>query len=207
MATVSTPTQSASSLQVPLVLSDLLLYRLSRLQATAGGMALRYCEGQFGITRREWRILALLAAVGPLGSSDLAERASLDRPRTSKAVTSLLEPEESEAAPAAPEFTPAVSVRKSLASKDHIISLIDGKPYKALRRHLSGQGLTPDEYRARYGLKPDYPMVSESYSQVRREMAKKIGLGRKPGTKVSPKAKAAPKPAPKPRGRPRKISA
>lgn len=90
MATVSTPTQSASSLQVPLVLSDLLLYRLSRLQATAGGMALRYCEGQFGITRREWRILALLAAVGPLGSSDLAKRASLDRPRTSKAVTSLL---------------------------------------------------------------------------------------------------------------------
>ena len=137
---------------------------------------------------------------------DATEVASVLR-QMHQAVTSLLEPEESEAAPAAPEFTPAVSVRKSLASKDHIISLIDGKPYKALRRHLSGQGLTPDEYRARYGLKPDYPMVSESYSQVRREMAKKIGLGRKPGTKVSPKAKAAPKPAPKPRGRPRKISA
>src|SRR5215207_6683219 len=60
------------------------------------------------------------------------------------------------------EYTPAVSARKSLSSKDHIISLIDGKPYKTLRRHLAGQGLTPDEYRARYGLKPDYPMVSES---------------------------------------------
>jgi DNA-binding MarR family transcriptional regulator len=90
MATPPLNPAPASSLQVPLVLSDLLLYRLSRLQATAGGIALRYCEGQFGITRREWRILALLAAVGPQGSSDLAEHASLDRSRTSKAVTSLV---------------------------------------------------------------------------------------------------------------------
>ena len=137
---------------------------------------------------------------------DAAEVAGVLR-QMHQAVTSLLQPETSETAPAAEEFTPAVSVRKSLASKDHIISLIDGKPYKALRRHLSGQGLTPDEYRARYGLKPDYPMVSESYSQVRREMAKKIGLGRKPGTKINPKATAAPRPAQKPRGRPRKVPA
>ena len=80
-----------------------------------------------------------------------------------------------------PEYTPAVSVRKSLASKDHIISMIDGKPYKTLRRHLSTHGMTPDQYRERYGLKADYPMVSESYSQARRDRAKKIGLGRKPG--------------------------
>ena len=124
-----------------------------------------------------------------------------------QAVKSLMEPEELAAPATTQVFTPAVTVRKSLASKDHIISLIDGKPYKALRRHLSGQGLTPDEYRARYGLKPDYPMVSESYSQVRRDMAKKIGLGRKPGTKVVPKAKAGPKAAPKLRGRPRKVPA
>ncbi|MGS1015509.1 MucR family transcriptional regulator [Allosphingosinicella humi] len=77
------------------------------------------------------------------------------------------------------EFTPAVSVRKSLASKDHIISMIDGKPYRTLRRHLSTHGLTPEEYRARYNLKPDYPMVAETYSAQRREMAKKIGLGSK----------------------------
>lgn len=81
------------------------------------------------------------------------------------------------------DYTPAVSVRKSLASKDHIISLIDGKPYKTLRRHLAGHGLTPDEYRQRYGLKADYPMVAEAYSQARRDMAKKIGLGRKPGAR------------------------
>lgn len=89
------------------------------------------------------------------------------------------------------QYTPAVTARKSLASKDHIISLIDGKPYKTLRRHLSGHGLTPEQYRERYNLKSDYPMVAETYSQHRRDMAKKIGLGRKPGQKVQ----AAKKPA------------
>ena len=93
---------------------------------------------------------------------------------------------------ASPEHTPAVSIRKSLGSKDHIISMIDGKPYKTLRRHLATHGLTAEDYRARYGLKRDYPMVGENYSESRRAMAKKIGLGRKPG-QVTPKpAEAAP---------------
>ena len=74
---------------------------------------------------------------------------------------------------------PAVTARKSLASKDHIISLIDGKPYRTLRRHLSTHGLTPAEYRQRYNLKADYPMVAPSYSEQRRAMAMKIGLGSK----------------------------
>jgi len=78
-----------------------------------------------------------------------------------------------------PEFMPAVSVRKSLASKDHIISMIDGKPYRTLKRHLSTHGLTPDEYRERYGLKADYPMVAPAYAETRSALAKKIGLGRK----------------------------
>ena len=77
------------------------------------------------------------------------------------------------------EHVPAVSVRKSLASRDHIISLIDGKPYKTLRRHLSKHGLTPEDYRQRYGLKPDYPMVAPAYAETRRDLATKIGLGRK----------------------------
>lgn len=89
------------------------------------------------------------------------------------------------------EFTLAVSVRKSLASKDHIISLIDGKPYKTLRRHLATNGLTPEEYRARYNLKADYPMVAPSYSEARRAMAHKIGLGAKGRA-----ARATPAPAP-----------
>ncbi|MBV8849548.1 MAG: MucR family transcriptional regulator [Methylobacteriaceae bacterium] len=85
-----------------------------------------------------------------------------------------------EAASPAEEHVPAVSVRKSLGSRDHIISMIDGKPYKTLRRHLATHGLTPDEYRSRYGLKNDYPMVAPSYSETRKALAQKIGLGRKP---------------------------
>lgn len=88
-------------------------------------------------------------------------------------------------------FIPAVSVRKSLASKDHIISMIDGKPYKSLRRHLSANGLTPEEYRTRYDLKSDYPMVSESYSEQRRALAHQIGLGSK-GRAARAAAEAAP---------------
>ncbi len=103
------------------------------------------------------------------------------------------------------EHVPAVSVRKSLASKDHIISLIDGKPYKTLRRHLSRHGLTPDDYRQRYGLKADYPMVAPGYAETRRELANKIGLGRKrkqngEGEQASQEqGEAGQAPSPKPR--------
>lgn len=82
-------------------------------------------------------------------------------------------PSVTEELPKTAEHPPAVSARKSLASKDHIISMIDGKPYKTLKRHLSGHGLTPAQYRERYGLKPDYPMVAESYAEMRRGLAKK----------------------------------
>lgn len=81
--------------------------------------------------------------------------------------------------PAAPVFEPAVTVRKSLASPDHILSMIDGKPYKTLKRHLTGHGLTPAEYRQRYKLANDYPMVAPAYSEQRRLVAKRLGLGRK----------------------------
>jgi predicted transcriptional regulator len=91
----------------------------------------------------------------------------------------------------AQEYQAAVSVRKSLASKDHIVSMIDGKPYKTLKRHLSGHGLTPEQYRKRYNLKPDYPMVAESYSQARREMARTIGLGRKSKEAAEPSTPAS----------------
>lgn len=98
-----------------------------------------------------------------------------------QAMAGLSEPAQSAEQPEAEaEHAPAVSVRKSLASRDHIISLVDGKPYKSLRRHLSKHGMTPDDYRKRYGLKSDYPMVAPAYADQRREMAKKIGLGRKP---------------------------
>lgn len=101
------------------------------------------------------------------------------------------------------EFTPAVTARKSLASKDHIISMIDGKPYKTLRRHLSTHGLTDVQYRERYNLRADYPMVAENYSVARRAMAHQIGLGRKGrgAAATTDEAPAAEKPAPAKRTR------
>lgn len=78
-----------------------------------------------------------------------------------------------------PEYSPAVSVRKSLSSPDHIISLIDGKPYKTLKRHLAANGLTEKEYRERYNLPGSYPMVAPNYSRMRRAVAESNGLGKK----------------------------
>ena len=89
-------------------------------------------------------------------------------------------------------FTGAVTPRKSLGSREHIISMIDGKPYKTLKRHLSRHGLTPEQYRSRYGLPSSYPMVAPAYSEQRRATAKRLGLGRK---SQSPPADASPVPA------------
>jgi predicted transcriptional regulator len=86
----------------------------------------------------------------------------------------------------------AVSVRASV-KPDHLVSMIDGKPYKMLRRHLAQNGYTPESYRETFGLPRDYPMVAASYTEQRRDLAKKIGLGRKPGTKTkvpAPKGRA-----------------
>ena len=80
----------AGSLLAPQGLNDLLLYRLARLSAVAGARVVRLCEGQFGITRREFRMLALLAEGGPLQPSLLAELAQLDRARTSRSISGLV---------------------------------------------------------------------------------------------------------------------
>lgn len=86
---------------------------------------------------------------------------------------------------------PAVSIRASI-KKDHIVCLEDGKKMKMLKRHLmTDHGLTPNEYRARWGLPADYPIVAPDYAEKRRELAKKIGLGRKPGQKRGRKKKIA----------------
>lgn len=77
-------------------------------------------------------------------------------------------------------FTPAVSVRKSQPSSAHLVSLIDGKPYKTLKRHLAANGLTPEAYRERYKLPASYPMVAPDFAARRREIAEKIGLGNRP---------------------------
>lgn len=80
----------ASALAAPRRLEDLFNYRLFQLQAAASAPVRRLLEGRFGITRREWRVLALLAAHGALSPSALAQRAQLDRPRTSRALQSLV---------------------------------------------------------------------------------------------------------------------
>lgn len=71
----------------------------------------------------------------------------------------------------------AADVRRSIR-KDGILSFIDGKPYKTLKRHLTAHGLDPRSYRERYGLPIDYPMVAPSYAERRSALAKAIGLGR-----------------------------
>ena len=84
---------------------------------------------------------------------------------------------------------PAVPVDKSV-KRSQIICLECGKGQKMLKRHLmSGHGLTADDYRARWGLNRDYPLVAPNYAKQRSEMAKKIGLGRKPGAKNAKQAK------------------
>lgn len=101
-----------------------------------------------------------------------------------------------EAAEEPESFTKSkAEIRKSIGA-DSLISFEDGKGYQSLKRHLSGRGLTPEGYRAKYGLPADYPMVHPAYSARRSELAKSIGLGSKgrQAKAASPKA-----PAKKPR--------
>jgi predicted transcriptional regulator len=95
-----------------------------------------------------------------------------------------------ETAPAA--LTPAVPIKRSVTD-DYIVCLEDGKKLKMLKRHLmTAYGMTPEAYRAKWGLKPDYPMVAPNYSLQRQELSKKIGLGRKPRiVEPAPAPKAA----------------
>ena len=79
---------------------------------------------------------------------------------------------------------------KRSVTDDYIVCLEDGRKLKLLKRHLmSAYGMTPEQYRAKWGLKPDYPMVAPNYAQKRQEIAKKIGLGRKPAPPPSPAPK------------------
>ena len=95
-------------------------------------------------------------------------------------------------APAVPDKPqPAVPIKKSVFP-DHIVCLEDGKKLKMLKRHLkTAYDMTPDQYRERWGLPPDYPMVAPKYAEHRSRLAKQIGLGRKPAEAV-----AAPEPEP-----------
>lgn len=130
------------------------------------------------------QLLSAYLANNTIASEDLAELIRTTRAALSEDVSApAVEPETT-------TYTPAVSGRKSLASPDHILSLIDGKPYKTLKRHLASHGLTPAEYRERYNLPATYPMVAPSFAARRREIAEKIGLGGKRSAKRAEAAKA-----------------
>jgi predicted transcriptional regulator len=87
-------------------------------------------------------------------------------------------------------FRRAVGLRRSLCSREQIISMIDGKPYSTLKEHLTRHGLSPEEYRRRYRLPKDYPMVAPAHSALRRAIAIRTGL---PDIRRSGNAKAAPR--------------
>jgi len=100
---------------------------------------------------------------------------------------------------------PAVPVRKSI-TPDHLISLEDGRRYKSLKRHLKGRGLTPEQYREKWALPRDYPMVAPNYAKQRSELAKALGLGqirrsRAAGSESAPQAESTPEPTKAARGR------
>lgn len=89
-----------------------------------------------------------------------------------EALAALSEPAKSEAE----RPVPPVPIKKTV-TPDYIISLEDGRQYRTLRRHLSSRGLTPEAYRARWGLPPDYPMTAANYRERRSELARALGLG------------------------------
>lgn len=123
-----------------------------------------------------------------VGTTDIVVSYVSNNPLTADGVPALIQSvyntlaelgQESPAPEARPE--PAVSVRASL-KRDHIVCLEDGKKMKILKRHLmTDHGMTPGEYRTGWGLASDYPMVAPDYADKRRDLAMKIGLGRKPG--------------------------
>ena len=87
-------------------------------------------------------------------------------------------------------LVPAVNPKRSVHD-DHIVCLEDGKKFKSLKRHIATHhGLSPDEYRAKWGLPADYPMVAPGYSAARSALAKTMGLGRKPKAQPEPVAPA-----------------
>lgn len=85
--------------------------------------------------------------------------------------------------------TPAVNPKRSVHA-DYILCLEDGKKFKSMKRHLASHGMTPQQYRAKWGLPADYPMTAPNYSAARSAMAKDIGLGQKPVARKPRRKKA-----------------
>ena len=145
----------------------------------------------------------LLTLTADIVSSHVANNtvAVSDLPAVIQNVFSTLSTLGSSEAPVDVKQEPAVSIRASV-KPDYIVCLEDGKKLKMLKRHLMRHySLTPDEYRRKWNLPVDYPMVAPNYAEARRNMAISIGLGRKPGATVAKSNGAAETPAAKRAGR------
>ena len=129
-------------------------------------------------------IVGAYVSNNPLPTSALPDLIS----HVSSSLASLGTPKQSSPEP----LRPQIPIKKTITN-EYLVSLEDGKKYKLLKRHLTKRGLTPDAYRAKWGLPSDYPMAAPGYSAMRSDQAKRLGLGRKPAIK---------KPVPK-RGRPK----
>lgn len=117
-------------------------------------------------------IVAAYVGNNPISSTDLPGVINEVHKALSVAVTEAEKPE-------TPELKPAVSIRRSV-TPDYIICLEDGKKFKSLKRHLrTHYNLSPEEYREKWDLPRDYPMVAPNYAEARSQLAKKMGLGQK----------------------------
>ncbi len=137
-------------------------------------------------------VVVAYVAANKIPSGDLAALIS----SVHSALASAEQPEQvAEAAPT--KLTPA-QIRKSV-TPDALISFVDGRPYKSLKRHLSVNGLTPEEYREKFGLPRDYPMVAPAHSAHRSALAKQAGLGNSRAAPApEPVVEAVPEPTPAP---------
>ena len=117
-------------------------------------------------------IVAAYVGNNPVSSTDLSNVINDVHKALTSAVSDAEKPEK-------PELKPAIAVRRSV-TPDYIICLEDGKRFKSLKRHLrTHYNLSPDEYREKWGLPRDYPMVAPNYAEARSKLAKKMGLGQK----------------------------
>jgi predicted transcriptional regulator len=140
------------------------------------------------------RIVSAYAGNATLSPTELTDVIGSVSRALSQLSTTTIEPE-------AKELAPAVPIKKSVTA-DFIVCLEDGKKLKMLKRHLmSTYGMTPAEYRTKWSLPRDYPMVAPNYAATRSQLAKKIGLGKSPAKPATPAKPAAR------RGRPRKTAA
>ena len=121
-------------------------------------------------------IVAAYVSNNPVPASELPALIARVHGAVSGLVAGTLTPESGAAPQAEIEKPGAAQVRKSVR-QDGIVSFIDGKTYKTLKRHLASHGLDPRSYRDRYGLPADYPMVAPGYAEQRSALAKAIGLG------------------------------